>query len=328
VPLEGDLADRWGWLGPNNEWRNLMLSPQFDVAAPLAAQMWVSAGNQPVDGVLALDPVTLRGLLLATGPVTVDGRRIGPDNVVDELLHGQYLRFRDPAETAERREGLGEVARNAFEALNSRPLPITALIDGLSTAARGRHLMLWSATPEEQMGWAALDIAGSLGPDSIMVSILNRCGLKLDPFLRVSAEIRFQKSDGGTGTEVHVQIDMENTVPVGEPVYVSGPNQESGVGEGVYLGILTLTVPGTATNARFEGVNDLAVAGADGPTRVVGFQFQVERGQRRTVVGRFTLPGDHGDLQVEPSARVPATQWSSGGQRWSDISTKVLPRAA
>ena len=31
VPFSGDFADRWGWLHPNREWRNLGLSPQFDM---------------------------------------------------------------------------------------------------------------------------------------------------------------------------------------------------------------------------------------------------------------------------------------------------------
>jgi hypothetical protein len=322
VPLTGDLADRWGWLGPNVEWRNLMTSPRFDTAAPVAAEMWAAAGNRPVDGVMALDPVALRGLLRATGPVEVDGLRFDHNNVVDELLHRQYLRFPDREEKAERQEGLGRIARSAFEALDSRQWSITALLDGLSTAARGRHLMMWSASPPDQAGWEALDVAGALQPDSLLVSLLNRCGIKIDPFIAVSAEIGFEPSD--SDTEVQVRIDIENTVPVGKPPYVSGPNPESGVGEGAYLGIVTLTVPAAATNARFDGVDDLGVAGADGPTRVVGFQLQLERGERRTVVGRFRLPGRQGDVQVEPSARVPATRWSTGDRAWSDSSTKTL----
>ncbi|MDQ6797514.1 MAG: DUF4012 domain-containing protein, partial [Actinomycetota bacterium] len=60
VPLGGDLADRWGWLQPNQEWRNLGVSPRFDVTAPLAARMWEATGGGPVDGVLMLDVSALR----------------------------------------------------------------------------------------------------------------------------------------------------------------------------------------------------------------------------------------------------------------------------
>ena len=56
VPLSGDVADRWGWLAPNREWRNLASSPRFDANAELAAQMWKASTGQDVDGVLAHRP--------------------------------------------------------------------------------------------------------------------------------------------------------------------------------------------------------------------------------------------------------------------------------
>ncbi|MES4792354.1 MAG: hypothetical protein C4321_04635, partial [Chloroflexota bacterium] len=93
VPLGGDLAGRWGWLAPNQEWRNLMLSPRFDVNAALAAAMWEAAGRGRVDGVLAVDAVFLQEAMRATGPVVVEGRRIGADGALREVLHDQYVRF-------------------------------------------------------------------------------------------------------------------------------------------------------------------------------------------------------------------------------------------
>src|SRR5439155_12845771 len=76
VPISGDLAARWGWIKPTEDFRNLMVSPRFDLMAPLAAQMWQAVGRPPVDGVLALDPIMLRAMLAATGPVDVNGLHI------------------------------------------------------------------------------------------------------------------------------------------------------------------------------------------------------------------------------------------------------------
>jgi hypothetical protein len=336
VPLEGDLADRWGWLAPNQEWRNLMTSPRFDAAAPLAARMWEAAGNQPVDGVLVLDPVALSGLLTATGPVTIDGRDIGPDDVVDDLLHDQYVGV-PPEGLDQRREQLGRIAGAVFDDLDAGEWSAPHLADGLAEAAAGRHLLLWSAAAAEQAGWQALGVDGSVGPDSLSVAVLNRAGNKLDPFLGVSADLDFATAGPDTAgpdtevpdtevpdTEVTLRIELHNDVPEGEPSYVAGPVPGSGAGEGVYLGILSVTLPGGARDARFDGVDQLAVAGADGPTRVVGFQLHLARGERRTVVARFRLPGSSGVVRVEPSARVPAIRWSSAGMTWSDFSTRVL----
>ncbi|HEX2047689.1 MAG TPA: DUF4012 domain-containing protein [Acidimicrobiales bacterium] len=322
VPLTGDLAGRWGWLEPNVEWRNLMMSPRFDAAAPLAAQMWVAAGHRPVDGVMVLDPVALAGLLQATGPVEVDGRSFDADNIVEELLHGQYLRFPSAEEKPERREGLGRIAGALFDSLDAGDWSLTGLVSGVADAAGGRHLLLWAANPSEQAAWQALGVDGALTEDSLLVSVLSRGGNKLDPFLRLDADISVSHVEDGT--EVLLRLHLRNTVPVGEPQYVAGPHARSGVGEGVYVGIVAVNVPGAAHDGRFEGVDQLAVQGDDGPTRVLGFQVELPRDGHRTVVARFRLPAGAGVMRVEPSARVPATTWRSGPTTWSDTRTKLL----
>jgi hypothetical protein len=83
-------------------------------------------------------------------------------------------------------------------------------------------------------------------------------------------------------------------------------------------------MPATATGARFDGVDTLAVAGRDGPTQVIGFQFELPRGAQRTVVAKFRLPTKSGSLRVEPSARVPPVAWRSGASTWHDDSAKLL----
>src|SRR5205085_11280310 len=59
VPVSGDLAARWGWSVPNQEWRNLMLSPLVPENAELASRMWAAQGGPPIDGILVIDPVGL-----------------------------------------------------------------------------------------------------------------------------------------------------------------------------------------------------------------------------------------------------------------------------
>lgn len=322
VPLTGDLAERWGWLEPNIEWRNLMTSPRFDVAAPLASQMWVAAGNRPVDGVMSLDPVALRGFLSATGPVQVDGQTIHEGNVEEELLHGQYLRFPASEDNPERREGLGRIAGAVFEAIDRGSWSLPRLASGLARAGGGRHLLMWSADAREQAAWESLGVDGSLRPDSLLVSVQNRGANKLDRFLGIRAEIT--AATDGDETDVTVTLHLDNHTPVGEPKYVAGPWTRSGVGEGVYLGLLTVNLPGQATNARFEGLETLAVFGRDGPSQVMGFQFELPRDGRRTFVARFRLPPGKASLRVEPSARVPGITWETAGGSWKDTSPKIL----
>lgn len=322
VPLTGDLADRWAWLEPNIEWRNLMTSPRFDVAAPLASQMWVAAGNRPVDGVMTLDPVALGAFLSATGPVEVDGRRVDQGNVEEELLHAQYQRFPASEDNPERREGLGRIAGAVFGALEKGSWSLSKLASGLGRAGGGRHLLMWSADGREQSAWQSLGVDGSLRPDSLLVSVQNRGANKLDRFLGVNAEITVTAE--GNQTEVTLTLHLDNHTPAGEPTYVAGPSTKSGTGEGVYLGVVTVNLPGEATDARFEGAETLAVLGPDGPSQVLGLQFELPRQGRRTLVARFRLPAGEGSLRVEPSARVPGITWNSAGVAWVDGSEKVL----
>lgn len=314
--LDGDLAARWGWLKPNEDWRNLMVSPRFDASAELAARMWVALGHRPVDGVIAVDPVVLQAVLAATGPIVVEGEAISAADVVGRLLHDQYLRFPADVEIAARREQLGAVAQAAFGAVNTGSVSLPRLAAGLAWAAGGRHLLVWSANPERQAEWATAGLDGGLRADSLLVSVLNRSGTKLDPFLAVSADLAF--SAEGPDTRATLRVRVVNQVPPGLPHYVAGPRVGSGVGKDVYRGIVTATIPGFARDARVEGREQLTVAGTDGPTRVVGIQLDVAPGQEQVVVVRFLLPGHQGSLVVEPGARVPATEWQAEATEWSD----------
>ena len=43
--LDPQMAARWGSLLPNQEWRNLNLSPRFDESARMASEMWAASAG-------------------------------------------------------------------------------------------------------------------------------------------------------------------------------------------------------------------------------------------------------------------------------------------
>ncbi len=315
VPVTGDLAARWGWANPSLDWTNLMLSPDFEASAELATRMWKAARGRTVDGVISLDPVGLRGLLQATGPVSVGGRRIDAANVVEELLHEQYERFPESV-TGTRREFLGEIAGAVMQKLDSGEWEPAALMSGLADAARGRHIMIWSARASERAGWRATGVGGDLSGSSLMVSVLNRGGNKLDWFLRVDADLSIVPT--ANGSQGVVRVTVRNEAPAGEPLVVQGPHPDIEARAGEYVGILAVSLPGAAGGGRIDGVDRLGIVGPDGATRVVGTYFKLPRGQTRTFVVRFELSVRGGSMRVEPSARVPAMRWRFGSETWTD----------
>ena len=316
VPLEGDVQGRWGWLNPNTDWRNLMLSPRFPSSADLATRMWAAAGRPPVDGVLVLDPVALAAIVTATGPVTVGERQIGGGDVVQELLHEQYVRRPDLTQRDERREELAGIATAAIRALDENDWKPATLARELAKAVAGRHVLAWARDSAANEGWRVAGVDGAMSADSAMVAVLNRGGNKLDPFMAVDAELSLSREDGSTaGT---LRIRLKNNTPAGEVPYIAGPHYGLPLSPGEYLGLLTVVLPGGAQSAEFEGVERLAVAGPDGPTRVIGYEFRLLPGQEHTAVLHFRLPGDSRSMTVEPSARVPEIAWKFESEMWKD----------
>ena len=151
VNVTGDLAARWGWLLPGVDWRNLGLTPQFDVNGPLAASMWKASTGQTVDGVLAIDVQGLQELLEVTGPVTTSTGQVVSASTVDQLLlHDQYVGETYTSNPANRVDELSTLASATLHALENQPLKLHAMADALSAAAEGRHVLLWSADPTDR----------------------------------------------------------------------------------------------------------------------------------------------------------------------------------
>jgi hypothetical protein len=322
VPLTGDLAARWGWLKPNQEWRNLASSPRFDANAELGAQMWKAATGQDVDGVLAIDVIALRSLLVATGPVEVDGMTITADDVVEEVMFAQYLRPESRDEDA-RRERLSEIASAVVDRLQEGSWDPQTLASELVEVASGRHLLLWSRNEPEQAGWEAVDVSGGLQPDSLLLGLHNRAGNKLDRFLTVAGDLSTRPVEAGT--EVTVRVHMRNTTPTGLPPRVAGPfSVVPGSAEGRYQGLLVLQMPGAAREVQGVGPDELVASGPDGPSQVVATYVELDRGTELERTITFVLPGTEGFLRVEPSARVPGIEWTYGRIRWVDEKPRTV----
>jgi hypothetical protein len=326
VGLEADVAARWGWAEPGREWRNLGLTPRFDVTGTTAAAMWEQRTGEVVDGVLALDVAAVAALLEATGPIEVDGERVTADDVGPLLMHDQYDEGAElGGAQIERRERLGELAGAAVTALEEGDVDLGTLAASLTEAAAGRHVLLWARAAPVQAGWAAVGLAGEVPADALLVGVINRGANKLDPFLAVQATFATGPADGGS-TEVAVRVEIENRTPEGENPYVAGPNPETGTSYGDYRGILALTLPGAATSVRFDEDRPLVVAGPDGEAKVAGVELRLPAGGRDTFTLRFVLPGRSGSVRLLPSARLLPNEWRRDGvEDFNDGLGRTLP---
>jgi hypothetical protein len=190
-------------------------------------------------------------------------------------------------------------------------------------AAPGRHVLAWSPDADEERGWSAMGIDGVVPSDAMLLGVSNRAGNKLDPYLAVASQASAGPAADGSGSTIHVQVTLTNNAPEGLPTYAAGPNPGSPVGEGVYLGFVSLTIPGAAGSGSIDGGLPTAV-GADGPVRVLATQVEVPRGASTTVNFTFDLPHGVHSMPVLPSARATPIAWqfvatgSDNHLEWSD----------
>ncbi|HEY7948608.1 MAG TPA: DUF4012 domain-containing protein [Acidimicrobiales bacterium] len=322
VDVTGDLETNWGWLLPGVDWRNLGLTPQFDVNGPLAARMWQSVTGQHVDGVLAVDVDTLRQFLQVTGPVVLpDGTSLNAANVVQYLTHDQYVGLSDSDTSKVRVDRLGAIATASLNALNNESLDLKNLADAMTSATSGRHLLLWSADPSAESAWQAGGVGGQLSSDSAQVAVLNRGGNKLDQYLSVEADLRITPGPGpaSDATQGSLTVTLQNQTPPGQSQFIAGPYPGLGTTYGEYVGLVTVNLPAEASHLQVGAGEVVDVLGAEGPVWVLATPVDVHPGATQRVVVSFRLPAGHGAMTVVPSARLAPVAWHYRGAVHSDV---------
>lgn len=323
VDPSGNFAANWGWLEPGVDLRNLGLTPEFDVTAPMAARMWTTLTGEPVDGVMAVDVTAVQDMLEATGPVEVDGQLVSAANAQQFLLHDQYEGLTDAdAGADERQDALGTLTSAVLHQLQSQSVDLHTLATAMTGAVAGRHLLLWSSNSVDQAAWEVSGVSGSLTPDSLDVSLINRGGNKLDQYVPVHVQVATAPS--GSDTAVTMTVHVVNATPPGQSQFIAGPFPGVPVTYGGYFGLVAVNLPAAARDVSLTGAGPLAVKGGEGPTWVLAAPVSIPAGVTTTVVVRFQMPGSHGSMTVIPSARIPAEQWTAGGTTFSDTASTSI----
>ena len=140
--------------------QNVTQIPDYTIDGPLAREMWLRETGVAVDGVFALDPVTLSYLLEATGPITLPtGEQLTSENAVPLLLNEVYQRYPDPRDQD---AFFAATAAVVFETIADGAAEPAGLIQALARAGSERRLFMWSADPAEQAILDGATIQGGL----------------------------------------------------------------------------------------------------------------------------------------------------------------------
>jgi hypothetical protein len=254
VPSPDDYRALWGpYLADSTLWVNTNMAPDVPTSAQVLAEVAAVTLPERPDAVLRLDVPALAAVLAATGPVPLpDGSELRGEDTVEFLLSRAYVDAPDTIEgQAQRRETLRSVADAVLGRLlgsAESPPSLVSLGPALADAARGRHLALWSADPEEQDLLVAADLAGrhqADGGDLSSVTVQNLGGgdtegNKLDFYARRSVSVVARVGSGST--QVLQTVTLRNEAPAsGLPQYVAG-----GAQPGTTNNLVTLAVPDAA----------------------------------------------------------------------------------
>nr|WP_241742032.1 DUF4012 domain-containing protein [Microbacterium yannicii] len=308
--IYGERPGRW--------LQNVTQVPDFAVSAALAREMWAREhGGQQVDGVIAIDPVTLSYLLEATGPVTLPtGDVLTPESAVPLLLNEVYKRYPRPADQD---AFFAAAAAAVFDALTRGDIDPATLVGALTRAGDENRLLLWSAHEDDQQVLADTTLAGGLPRSDAAASrfgvyLNDGTGSKMDFYQTASSTVAWATCDLGASGEASgdavLTVTVTNTAPADAatlPRYITGG--------GTYD-----VPPGTARTVGYvylpEGFELLDAALSDGSgfgggthegRRVLSFSTDLAPGQSTTATVTARTVG------TAPTLQVRSTPTTTGG---------------
>ncbi len=221
VDLGPEFNELYGASRPFTDVRNSNQSAHFPYAAQIWRSMWESETGTKVDGVIATDPVALSYILGAVGPVTVRGKEVTQDNVVELTMSTAYRMF--PTDQSARKEYLQDIANAVVKKITGQVKSPGKLLEALGRAAGERRIMIWSAFPEDQQALEETKLGHTIPGDAApyaQIVINNFGGNKMDYYLRREIEYAADGCNGDMRNST-VTVRLTNTRGDDEPEWAS-----------------------------------------------------------------------------------------------------------
>ena len=289
----------WASYGPQTLWQNVTLSPDGPSVGQAVASLYPQSGGKPVDLVAMIDTNGLASLLELTGPVTVSSwpEPLTAANATTILGIQQYERYPDN----ERRTAfLEELTKTAFERLLTLdPTRLRLAASCLGQAVRDRHIVLWSARPEEQLAFQRLGITGALpqptAEEEVAGVVLNNAaGNKIDWYTGHTTKVA-RSFDTATGDRLAVvTTTITNDAPrSGLPPYVANSvDAGPGARPGDHRLLVSAYGTGAVESAQVSGRSVPVTMSRETELDVATAVVQVPAGASREVTFTFRSKSD------------------------------------
>ena len=266
-------------------------SPDFEVDARAAAELYRLKVGHSVDGVVYADPAVLAAMLEVIGPVGVPGQatRVSADNVVDYLTRRQFSEFADDSVSD---DALKSLITEIFDRFTTVKLPgpraLSAMFTPVVRSGRLRFVSLHSAD-RPLLKRLGLDVEAVPEPGDDLLGIVNRNvnPSKIDVFLHRSSKYDVVWDPTTGEVQASVTIELRNDAPAkGLPAVVIGNG--FGGGLGTNRTDVTVITPLTLADVFVDGLDTPVGSLEEGRLRRHTVRVELPPGGERTIVFRLT----------------------------------------
>lgn len=324
-PLPPGMEQIFGSFEPTRLWQSANASADFPWSGGDLQALYAATTGRRVDGVVAMDVVTLASLLKLSGPVRVPGitEPITAADVAPVLLHDLYQGY-PPSKSGQdaRHDELSVVARAVVTDLGHRHIDLAALAEALSADVAGRHLMVWDSVPAYESTLRAFGADGGIDDTNpggtFHVAVENATATKLDYYVTAAVAQQIDVTRLGD-VVVQTTVTVANHAPRGQPPSLQlGPDGISSFTPGQYVGHVFLWSPRGAVVPGSVTESGLTLSQAN---------ISVLPGQRTSVLFHTELPHalHHGVLTLtwipQPRLRPETVAADLQAQGWRILSS-------
>ncbi|KQY60556.1 hypothetical protein ASD11_14055 [Aeromicrobium sp. Root495] len=301
---------------PATDFRDVNIIPDWPRAAELAAAIMKQEKDLDLDGVLALDPVTLGYLLKGSGGVTLaKGVPLTSENATQLLLNKVYLTFR----SNEKQDAFfADAARRVFEKLISTGNGTDNVVRGLVRAGREHRVLVWSRDQQVAEALQGTAVAGELsggrtGRTPVGVYFNDATGAKMQYYFGARSRVTGRCVDGKGN--LRLTVTLKSRAPQDSsflPESIQGPGFGADPGTMLVNTYLYGPAGGSVTNVEIDGEPTTAFPGThqDRPLQTVTVQLDPGSTVVVTATVKVPKPAD-GEVELSQTPTIEQRNASS-----------------
>ncbi|WEV64326.1 DUF4012 domain-containing protein [Bifidobacterium sp. ESL0732] len=262
---ERALFTDWGPLNMSFDIRDLAVFPDTARTAQAMQSIWGKTPwgrQQPIDGIVMMDPVFLQELVKVNGNVTLsNGQVLTGDNTAEFLLNTVYKNYSPAAQDVVFGEVASQALSSMFSGLNLNKMAVLTQI--LGTMSEGRHFSVYSFDQNLEQNYMNSGYTAQ-APNSeenpkVGVYVTEQNASKMDWYIHRTSKITKTSTNPSGAQTYHVDYMMTNTISEQElysvSQYISGMSANM-TGLGVEKTLIYAPAGGSISNLKVSGKAD------------------------------------------------------------------------